>query len=116
MPSANTIFTAFGIFRWEIFCLASALLLRLKWSREVKALKVLRRMLRMCEPSWELLIRGLQLSCVLLFCAFLLLLDAGSFSVWNCNTYYIAKELLTLPQAILLVVILAGVIIEERRA
>ena len=36
-------------------------------------MKVLRRMLSMCELSWELLMRGLQLSCVLLFAAFLLL-------------------------------------------
>ena len=72
-------------------------------------------MLCMCEPSWELLIRGLQLSCVLLFCAFLLLVDAGSFTVASCDTYFLAQELLTLPQAILLVVMLAGVIIEERR-
>ena len=49
-------------------------------------MKVLRRMLSMCELSWELLMRGLQLSCVLLFAAFLLLLGAGEFSVWNCDT------------------------------
>ena len=48
---------------------------------EVRILKVIRRMLCMCEPAWELLIRGLQLSCVLLFCAFLLLVDAGGSSV-----------------------------------
>lgn len=84
-------------------------------SMEVRSLKVIRRMLCMCESSWELLIRGLQLSCVLLFCAFLLLVDAGSFSVVSCDTYFLAQELLTLPQAILLVVMLAGVIIEERR-
>ena len=46
--------------------------------------------------------------------AFLLLLGAGEFSVWNCDTYSLARELLTLPQAILLVCILAGAIIEER--
>ena len=34
--------------------------------------------------------RGLQLSCVLLFAAFLLLLGAGEFSVWNCDTYSLA--------------------------
>lgn len=77
-------------------------------------MKVLRRMLSMCELSWELLMLGLQLSCVLLFAAFLLLLGAGEFSVWNCDTYSLARELLTLPQAILLVCILAGAIIEER--
>lgn len=82
---------------------------------EVRILKVIRRMLCMCEPAWELLIRGLQLSCVLLFCAFLLLVDAGGFSVESCGTYFLAEELLTLPQAILLVVMLAGVMIEERR-
>ncbi len=34
--------------------------------------KVLRRMLRMCPGAWSLLIRLLQLSCMLLFCALLL--------------------------------------------
>ena len=82
---------------------------------EVRILKVIRRMLCMCDPAWELPIRGLQLSCVLLFCAFLLLVDAGGFSVESCGTYFLAEELLTLPQAILLVVMLAGVMIEERR-
>lgn len=52
---------------------------------------------------------------MLLFCAFLLLVDAGGFSVESCGTYFLAEELLTLPQAILLVVMLAGVMIEERR-
>ena len=71
---------------------------------EVRILKVIRRMLCMCDPA-----------CVLLFCAFLLLVDAGGFSVESCGTYFLAEELLTLPQAILLVVMLAGVMIEERR-
>ncbi|MFR5780654.1 MAG: hypothetical protein ACLUEK_01790 [Oscillospiraceae bacterium] len=39
----------------------------------------------------------------------------GGFSVESCGTYFLAEELLTLPQAILLVVMLAGVMIEERR-
>lgn len=80
---------------------------------EVRALKVLRRMLEMCELSWLLLMRGLQLSCALLFAAFLLLLGAGEPSAANCGTYAMARELFRLPQAVLLVAMLAGAIIEE---
>ena len=35
--------------------------------------KVFRRMLKMCPPAWEFLIRSLQLCCFLLLCALLLL-------------------------------------------
>ena len=35
--------------------------------------KVLDRILQMCPVAWEYLIRSLQLSCLLLFCALLLL-------------------------------------------
>ena len=35
--------------------------------------KVFGRMLRMCPAAWEYLIRSLQFSCLLLFCALLLL-------------------------------------------
>ena len=78
-------------------------------------MKVLRRMLNMCEASWELLMRSLQLSCVLLFSAFMLFLSNGPLSAQNYDTYRLACEFTTLPQAILLVAMIAGAVIEERR-
>lgn len=80
----------------------------------VMVLKVIRRMLSMCEISWELLIRALQLSCVLLFCSFMLFLSSGPLTIWNYDTYKLAQEFSTLPQAILLVAMIAGAVIEER--
>ncbi len=35
--------------------------------------KVFNRMLRMCEPAWECLIRSLQFCCLFLLCSLLLL-------------------------------------------
>lgn len=72
-------------------------------------------MLNMCDLSWELLMRAMQLSCVLLFCSFLLFLSTGPLSIWNAYTYKLAQELTRLPQAILLVAMIAGAVIEEQR-
>ncbi len=72
-------------------------------------------MLNMCDLSWELLMRAMQLSCVLLFCSFLLFLSTGPLSIWNAYTYKLAQELARLPQAILLVAMIAGAVIEEQR-
>ena len=77
-------------------------------------MKLIQRVLSMCQISWELLIRSLQLSCVLLFCSFVLFMHTGPLTIWNFDTYQLARELATLPQAILLVAMLAGAIIEER--
>ena len=43
-------------------------------------MRVLRRMLGMCDLAWEVTERALALCCVLLFCAFMLLADAGGYS------------------------------------
>ncbi|MEG1789368.1 MAG: hypothetical protein RR055_02410 [Oscillospiraceae bacterium] len=77
-------------------------------------MRLLRRMLDMCELSWEILTKSLIFSCLLLFCAFMLLADAGPMTAENYDTYLLAGELYALPQAILLVANIAGVIIEER--
>ncbi len=67
----------------------------------------------MSSPAWEVVIRALQLTCVLLFCAFMLLLEAGVFKYETSHLYYIARELATLPQAILLIAAIASAVIEE---
>lgn len=78
-------------------------------------MRVLRRMLAMCELSWEILTKALALSCVLLFCAFMLLLDAGTYSTETHDTYRLVSELTAAPCWILLIASVAGVCIEERQ-
>ncbi len=70
----------------------------------------------MSEPAWELTIRSLQLSCALLFAAWLLLLDAGTYSARTCEAYRMAQELALLPEGVLLFAAIAGAVIEERQA
>ena len=69
----------------------------------------------MSTLSWEIVIRALQLSCVMLFCAYMLLMEAGPFTYATSDLHYIACELISQPQAILLLATLASVIVEERQ-
>ncbi len=78
-------------------------------------MSVLRRMLCMCEPSWQLLRKGLILSCVFALCAFMLLMDAGTLTEHSYYTYLLAREFVQAPQIIMLIAIIGGVMIEERR-
>lgn len=68
----------------------------------------------MSPPAWEVVIRALQLSCVLLFSAFMLLLEAGTFTYETREYFYIARELAAQPQAVLLLAAIASVVIEEQ--
>ncbi len=70
----------------------------------------------MSPAAWEALIRGIQLSCVMLFCAWMLLLEGGTFKAATANLHWMAHELTTLPQAVLLIAVLASALIEERQA
>ena len=78
-------------------------------------MRVLRRMLGMCDLAWEVTERALALCCVLLFCAFMLLADAGGYSAETYATYRLAWELACTPQWILLLAVLAAAVIEDRR-
>ena len=42
----------------------------------VMTMRTLRRILAMSPAAWEVVIRALQLSCLMLFCAFMLLVEA----------------------------------------
>ena len=81
----------------------------------VTIMKLLTRMLAMCDLSWEILTRALQFSCVMLFCAFMLLADAGGMTRGNYTTYLLANELFRFPQAVLLLSALAGAVVEDFR-
>ncbi|HBR08856.1 MAG TPA: hypothetical protein DD735_08200 [Clostridiales bacterium] len=76
-------------------------------------MRLLRRILSMCDLSWEILIRALLISCVMLFCAFVLLVDAGGMTQKTYTTYLLADELYRLPQGLLLLAVLGGAIIED---
>ena len=77
-------------------------------------MKLLRRILSMSPPAWEVLTRALQFTCISLFCAFMLLVDAGTYTAGTSAKFALARELALLPQAVLLVAIIAGAVIEER--
>lgn len=70
----------------------------------------------MSDAAWEALMRGLQLSCVLLFCAWMLLVDGGVYKAATADLHALARELAALPQAVLLIAVLASALIEERLA
>lgn len=93
-------------------CFAPALQVRIF---PVIHMRTIRRILAMSTLSWEIVIRALQLSCVMLFCAYMLLMEAGPFTYATSDLHYIARELISQPQAILLLATLASVIVEERQ-
>ncbi len=68
----------------------------------------------MCDAAWEVTWRSLALCCVLLFSAFMLLVDAGPFTAETYATYRLASELATAPQWILLLSVLLAAVIEDR--
>lgn len=82
----------------------------------VMTVKLLRRILAMSPPAWEITLRSLQLSCVMLFCSWMLLAGAGTYSIETNYVYQLAYELARLPQAVLLAAVIAGAVIEEGQA
>ena len=79
-------------------------------------MKTMRRILAMSAPAWEVTLRSLQLSCCMLCCAFMLLIDAGTYTADTSYAYNLAYELALMPQAVLLIGMIAGAVIEERSA
>jgi len=78
----------------------------------MKLRAVLRRMLQMSEPAWYIFLRSLQLSCLMLFCSFLLNLEPGGL-VRGFAQRMTAQALYEAPQGILLVGLLASVLLED---
>lgn len=75
--------------------------------------KLLSRILSMHEFAWMVFTRSLILSCVLLFCAFVLLIDIQHISTQNYDTYFTAKTLIEIPQLVLLFGTLGSACIED---
>ena len=77
-------------------------------------MRILRRMLNMCDLAYEVTARSIILCCVMLFSAFMLLVDAGGYTAATYSTYRLAQELAAAPQWILLLSVLGAAVIEDR--
>ena len=71
-----------------------------------------RRMLCMSDAAWYIFIRSIQLSCVMLFCSFLLLLSCDG-SLMQRAQYMTAIALYEGPQGLLLGGLILSVFAEE---
>ena len=78
----------------------------------MKIRQILGRMLNMCPDAWYIFIRCIQLSCVMLFCSFLLLLSCGG-SMMQRAQYMTAMALYEGPQGLLLGGLILSVFAEE---
>ena len=79
----------------------------------MKLRKTIRRMLAMKNDPWFLFLRSLQLCCVLLLCAFALLLEYNGDQIGKYPLYMTAQSLNESAQGILLVAIILSVCMEE---
>ena len=73
---------------------------------------IVRRMLCMSDAAWYIFIRSIQLSCVMLFCSFLLLLSCDG-SLMQRTQYMTAIALYEGPQGLLLGGLILSVFAEE---
>lgn len=73
---------------------------------------IVRRMLCMSDAAWYIFIRSIQLSCVMLFCSFLLLLSSDG-SLMQRTQYMTAMALYEGPQGLLLGGLILSVFAEE---
>ena len=76
--------------------------------------KVLCGILGMCPSAWEAFIRTLALCCVMVFCAFMILIDTEP-GVRTYELLLTAGELSRAPAGLLLIAALGTVCCEERR-
>lgn len=79
----------------------------------MKLALILRRMLSMCPEAWYIFIRTIQLCVVLLFCAFVLLLEWNGSVFGNYELYETAQAINETVQALLLIAVLFSVLIED---
>ncbi len=79
----------------------------------MKLRETVRRMLAMKSDPWYLFIRSLQLCCVLLLCAFALLLEYNGDQLGKYPLYITAQSLNETAQGILLIAIILSVCMEE---
>ncbi len=69
---------------------------------------------RMSGESGELLLTSLRLSCLLLFCAYLMLVHTGEMAPDNVSLYHTARLLYQQPASLSLLGCLGSYLLEER--
>ena len=79
----------------------------------MKLRAIVSRMLLMQPEAWYIFRRSLQLGCLLLFCAFVLLLGWGGQNMTRYRLYMTAQALNEITQAVLLIGVLLSVILED---
>ena len=79
----------------------------------MKLRKTIHRMLSMKPDPWYIFIRSLQLCCVLLLCAFALLVEFNGDMLGKYPLYISAQSLNATAQGILLVAVILSVCMEE---
>ena len=79
----------------------------------MKLKKTIRRMLNMKPDPWYLFIRSIQLCCLLLLCAFALLLEYNGDMLGKYPLYITAQSRNESAQGILLVALILSVCMEE---
>ena len=81
----------------------------------MKLKKGLRRMLSMSSDAWYIFIRSLQLCCIMLLCAFMLMLDCGGSKSTDYQLYMTAIGLTENTQAVLLIAIILSACMDSRQ-
>ena len=79
----------------------------------MKLRRTIRRLLDMKPDAWYIFLRSLQLSCLLLLCAFALLLEYNGDMLGKYPLYMTAQSLNESAQGILLVALILSVCMEE---
>ncbi len=79
----------------------------------MKLRQTIHRMLAMKDGPWVLFLRSLQLCCVLLLCAFALLLEYNGDQLGKYPLFMTAQSLNETAQGILLIAIILSVCMEE---
>lgn len=75
--------------------------------------RMLDAFLNMNELSWWFFTRALILSCVLLFCGFVFLIEAEPVTLENFHLYRTGRTLTQMPQAVLLIGIFGIALAED---
>ena len=79
----------------------------------MKLKQTIRRMLNMKPDPWDLFIRSIQLCCMLLLCAFAMLLEYNGDMLGKYPLYISAQSLNECAQGILLIAIILSLCMED---
>lgn len=80
----------------------------------MKMKNLLNFILGMCPVARSALVGTLRLSCTMLLCAFIIIIDIGAVNISNYHLYITALEMARVPAGLLLIAAIGTVIIEEQ--